>query len=595
MQFHFHEKDDWLKIVNCHIGRIERSGLQITGAGHVLIARSNIDYMEKDSLNISLQSNETRLQDLKSLTLNLMDVKLANVDVTNFLNNLRVPEGKVYLIRMTFPFAGALQSVINDPYIWNNQSVHVEEVAVVCDCRQLAEFNGIAEGQEQPSTSEGPQSRNSDYGRNRPGNAGDDSQTRLDLAAGSQIREELRCYLPNDGIVVNVSNFLQDDRICPTKPTRLDSSGDEQLQAKGDAAHPASPTEPTQLKNSSDEQLKAKDDSAHSESGTVLEESDAAHVEGPTEPTQLNNSVHVQPLEGDTVHSESPTEPTQSKDSVDEQLHNKDDPAHSERDADHVEGSTEPTQLNSSVYAQLSENDTARSASPTEKTKLKNSDDQLLGARDESALSENDIAPTEPTRLNNSSDEQFNAGNVHVKGPTQSTQLNSSDDGQLGAEVESTHSEGGITHTEDAAEPARSNNPSDEQPHDEDAAEPTQFNSSDDEQIHAQDDTANFEDDIVRVEDPTDPTRFNNSGDEQLHTKRPTAHSEAGTNWVPIFFTILATCVVVGILVMTIRIQRRRGVFSLNRQRIEFNRKNRGKVGVISEEPICEEDCEEEF
>ena len=139
--FNISGKDEYLNVVNCYFGLVKRGGLRVTGAGHVLLADSTFNTIEDDGFSVELQLGQKvdpalRLFAYPTLTLMGVNVQLANI--TNFLDNLRVTGGKIYLIRMEYHQLGALAAVISHAQLWNNATTFIERWTVGCNCADLA-------------------------------------------------------------------------------------------------------------------------------------------------------------------------------------------------------------------------------------------------------------------------------------------------------------------------------------------------------------------------------------------------------------------------------------------------------------------------
>ena len=140
------EKDEHFNIVNSKFLTIRKGGLRLSGTGHVLIADSLFQQVQNDSVIIMLRG--TNLSDsshkiMDYSTLNVMGLEIYSVDVANFLFNLQITNGKLYLFRMSFKFPEALSAIISldnktVPHIWDqNQTTFVERWTVICSCYEI--------------------------------------------------------------------------------------------------------------------------------------------------------------------------------------------------------------------------------------------------------------------------------------------------------------------------------------------------------------------------------------------------------------------------------------------------------------------------
>ena len=143
IKFHVSGKDEYLNFVNCHFYNIQKNAIQITGKGHVLFADSTINRAEDDSIIFSLQTNETRgpvLFEMTYPTLTMMGMTLFDINPANFLQNLQVDDGKLYVMRITFAFPGALQSILDHSNNWINQSTYIERITTTCSCAEIIQL-----------------------------------------------------------------------------------------------------------------------------------------------------------------------------------------------------------------------------------------------------------------------------------------------------------------------------------------------------------------------------------------------------------------------------------------------------------------------
>lgn len=113
--------------------------MKITGAGHVLVADSTFANLDNDAFVVQLQTEETdAIKLFAHPTLTFMGVHIFTANITNFLDNLQVTGGKMYLIRMNFQQPGALSSVVGHARLWNNRTTFIERWTVACSCDELA-------------------------------------------------------------------------------------------------------------------------------------------------------------------------------------------------------------------------------------------------------------------------------------------------------------------------------------------------------------------------------------------------------------------------------------------------------------------------
>ena len=135
---------------------MKKGGLRITGSGHVLVADTVFQRVENDAFIVQLRAatdGQDLAENLKFLahpTLTMMGVQVSDANVTNFLDNLQIYDGKIYLIRMNFTLPGALGAVVGHARLWNNQTTFIERWTVTCSCIELAsmirpESDGINE------------------------------------------------------------------------------------------------------------------------------------------------------------------------------------------------------------------------------------------------------------------------------------------------------------------------------------------------------------------------------------------------------------------------------------------------------------------
>ncbi|EFX63370.1 hypothetical protein DAPPUDRAFT_106820 [Daphnia pulex] len=119
---------------------------RITGLGYVLIADSQFHQIENDSIIIHLRGMETESSHklIAYSTLTLMGIDIFSMDINNFLRNIQITNGKLYLIRLNFRYPGALSSIItmdNNTIAHisdHNQTTAAERWTVICSCREIA-------------------------------------------------------------------------------------------------------------------------------------------------------------------------------------------------------------------------------------------------------------------------------------------------------------------------------------------------------------------------------------------------------------------------------------------------------------------------
>lgn len=147
LNLRFAEKEDYFNIINSRVGVIQKGGLSISGTGHVVVADSVFHQIRNDSIVIRLKRSESgnvqKLMDFPTLT--LMGVEIFSVDVTNFLFNLQVTDGKLYLFRLAFLFPEGLSSIISLDNqtisgVWdlNHQITFMERWSVICNCHEIS-------------------------------------------------------------------------------------------------------------------------------------------------------------------------------------------------------------------------------------------------------------------------------------------------------------------------------------------------------------------------------------------------------------------------------------------------------------------------
>ncbi len=203
VKFHVSTNTEYLNFVHCKFSVIHSRGLQVTGKGHVLFANTQLALVEDDAFLVSLAANETNRGDalmpsmIKYPTLTLMSLTLSSVNVSNFLDNLHVGQGKLYLMRINLAFPGVLQSISDYSTRWSNQSVFIERVTASCDCLELDDYllgSGTADGE--------PPSADTDLLLHDPAVDYEDARSlpksSADQSPAQQMRNELLCYVPGE-------------------------------------------------------------------------------------------------------------------------------------------------------------------------------------------------------------------------------------------------------------------------------------------------------------------------------------------------------------------------------------------------------------
>ena len=145
IQLRIMEKDEYFNIINSQFSSIAKGGIQITGLGHVLIADSQFHQIANDSIIIRLRGMDTEssYKLISYSTLTLMGLEIFSMDIGNFLLNIQITNGKMYLIRLNFRYPGAFSSIttmdnntlshITD----HNQTIFAERWTVLCSCHEI--------------------------------------------------------------------------------------------------------------------------------------------------------------------------------------------------------------------------------------------------------------------------------------------------------------------------------------------------------------------------------------------------------------------------------------------------------------------------
>jgi hypothetical protein len=235
IQLRIMEKDEYLNIVNSQFVTIAKGGIRITGLGHVLIADSQFHQIENDSIIIHLRGMETESSHklIAYSTLTLMGIDIFSMDINNFLRNIQITNGKLYLIRLNFRYSGALSSIItmdNNTIAHisdHNQTTAAERWTVICSCREIANRLHVSPNNNDRKE---PQEldngvlpvKQSDYDYDEPTETSPTPAKTNVSSIYSDILKELRCYQEGSSSITT-NEF--DASYCPDVTTEAAVEG----------------------------------------------------------------------------------------------------------------------------------------------------------------------------------------------------------------------------------------------------------------------------------------------------------------------------------------------------------------------------------
>lgn len=224
------EKDEHFNVVNSHFMSIRKGGLNITGTGHILIADSRFHQIENDAITVHLKGNDSEKTHkiMAYSTLTLMGLEVLSVNVTNFLLNLKITNGKVFLIRVAFLFPAALTSMISldlntIPHILDQNQTFIERLAVTCNCQDIGSnllvinaSSGKNTGKSENlfSTTGELKDNENDYEDGPP-----ETTLATNYSIYQRVIQELNCY--EDGHIIGLSTF--NSLYCPDTATTNES------------------------------------------------------------------------------------------------------------------------------------------------------------------------------------------------------------------------------------------------------------------------------------------------------------------------------------------------------------------------------------
>jgi hypothetical protein len=139
---HFSISDDYFNIINSHFSDVRAHAITITGraACHVLFADSVFAYTEDNAINVQLQNNNQTSKlyahSLSRPTVTFMGLDFHTANISSLLSSMKLPGGKLFLLRLTFRASFESKELIRAAESWRdiNQSTVIERWNIVCNC-----------------------------------------------------------------------------------------------------------------------------------------------------------------------------------------------------------------------------------------------------------------------------------------------------------------------------------------------------------------------------------------------------------------------------------------------------------------------------
>ena len=133
-------ENEYFNIINSHFGDVRAHGITITGrtgGSHVLFADSVFEQTENEAINVQLQNEkDDNAHSLNRPTVTFMGLEFHTANISSLLSSLKLPGGKLFLLRLTFRVPFESKELIRVTEGWGNinQTTVIERWNVMCNC-----------------------------------------------------------------------------------------------------------------------------------------------------------------------------------------------------------------------------------------------------------------------------------------------------------------------------------------------------------------------------------------------------------------------------------------------------------------------------